>query len=397
MKNMNLKVKLMISALVIVVFIMILSTVIVSFFIYRQNRQNAYSFLSQSMSIVKDDLLTNVDVLSTYAHQMATAEIMESNLQLLGMIDPNQELNMVGKEAYRNIAISLYTIANVAKISQVSMYNKSGDLLVFAVSKDNGYILGYPLKNRFETAYLSGKSALEDESWKTTESIAGISLKFETEIPKQEGSKFEIIEGFLSIISHHPVNISKFNSTTGQYEPDQFGFLSLVNSFKEPFIDRLAKLTGTQLNVFSEKGLSVGQLPGYKEFDFGMYKNIESTWSLVDQTITLNDVKLENRDYFQGLLPVYSASKSIGVVAVLQSTDIAMSNTWQIITILCLVSIGCILVIIPFSYFFSGFLAKPLVDLSRVLTNVEETGDFSQQAEVKNFDETGVSQLHLTG
>ncbi|MBU2513892.1 HAMP domain-containing protein [bacterium] len=389
MKNLNLKIKLMISALGIVVFIMILSTLIVSLFIYRQNRENAFTFLNQSMSIVRDDLLTNARVLETYSHQMSTLENMNSSLQLLGMIDPNQELNMVGKEAHRNIAISLYAITKAANIAKVTLYNLNGNLMVFVVKNAEGFLLGYPLKQGFETALLRSGATLSEDSWHPANAIEGIPRKFDNEIPTSKKTKFDMVDGFLSIISCAPVNVSKFNFSSGQLEPQQVAFLTVVNSYEESFINRLAKLTGTQLNIFSESGISVGHLPAYQSFDFKQIKPTREDWSLSDQKIVLNDVKVEKKGYFEGLLPIYSSSKCIAVVAVFYSADTAMTNTWQIITILCLVSVGCIIVIIPFSYFFSGFLAKPMVNLSRLLSQVEETGDFSRRAEIKNHDETG--------
>ena len=387
----------MIGALIIVVLIMTLSAVIVSSIIFSQNRQTSYSFLNQSISIIREDVRSKVDAMQTHAHQMATADTLSAQLNLLSMIDRSQELNMVGKEALRNVAISMYTICSVAGVDRSAMFDLEGRLLAFVVKRGNAYEIGYPLKSGFEIAVLEKDVKLDEDSWKQTSQVAGIPRTYAGEIPKDTQSDFAIIRELLSMVTLEPVMISKFNIETAQYEPAQIAFLSVVDGFGKSFVNRLGSLTGTQVNIFTEKGQSVGQLVDYDQLDFSIFPQNQDSWRLTEQEVVLSDIDLQEKSYFQGLLPIYSQSRPIAAIAALYSTDIAMDNTWQIITILSVVSLGCVLIIIPFSYFISGFIAKPMIKLSQTLTTVDETGDFSHRTEVVNWDETGRIAMAFNG
>jgi methyl-accepting chemotaxis protein len=81
----------------------------------------------------------------------------------------------------------------------------------------------------------------------------------------------------------------------------------------------------------------------------------------------LNDLKLQDGGYFQGVLPLYGAGQFVGAVAALESTDTVTSNTWQMVQLLGLVYLGCILVIVPCAFAFAGSLTKPLVKIIGIL------------------------------
>ncbi len=396
-KKLSLKLKMMIFALGIVIFLMILSTLIVSLFIFRQNQQNAYSYLNQSMGIVQEDLRSKINTLNNLTHQIASMENLDSSLQVINMLDPHQELNFVGKETYRTLVVSLYTICRVANVNQAALYKLNGELVGYVTKSETGMELGYPLKSGFDTASLKPGESPEEESWKPANSVEGISGKYPDDIPEENHQRFTINNGYLSLNSLAPVVTLKFNPETNQMEPEQIAFVEVTENLNRSFVDRLSRLTGTGLNVFIESGLSVGSVADYQELDLGMFKPVAANWKLADQKVNLGDLDLETQSYFQALFPIYHDSKCIAAFAALYSTQIAFGNTWQIVRILCFVFLVCILVIIPFSYLFSSFLARPMLNLSELLTLVEDTADFSRRAEIKNLDETGRIAIAFNG
>jgi len=107
-----------------------------------------------------------------------------------------------------------------------------------------------------------------------------------------------------------------------------------------------------KINIFTRAGLSLGHLGGYNTVQMEYIEQSKKKWDLEKQEILLNEIAIESNTYFQGVLPIYSNSNYVGSIAALYSKSIVKANTWQMIKLLALVSLGCILMIIPVTFLF---------------------------------------------
>ncbi len=154
MLNEKLRMKITVGASVLVLLIMGLSTIIVSFIIYSQNRETSFERLEQSITLIQDDLLNASTKLLNHTRQIANVETLASSINFLKMTDSSQELDSTGKETYKEIATALYTIARTANLSKASIYTNDGNLIAFVLMEDKQATIGYPLRSGFDIVRL---------------------------------------------------------------------------------------------------------------------------------------------------------------------------------------------------------------------------------------------------
>ena len=263
--------------------------------------------------------------------------------------------------------------------------------MFFVVKEDRGISLGHIYKGEeIHSAFLKHGEKLHQNLFKMQNSLPGIKTRFDKEIPTKETIRFDVIDGFLSLVSIVPVLEDEYNQETDQTEKKQVGFVIVSHKIGKDFVTRLSRLSGMEINVFTPKGLSVGKLEDYKALDFGIFNEANDKWSLTTDEVIVNDLGLGENDYYQGILPIYSDSRPIASIASLHSKAIAKANTWQMIKLLILVSIACVLLLIPVSFAFAGSLAKPILSVVQGLRDVAEgEGDLTSRLEVKSRDEMG--------
>jgi methyl-accepting chemotaxis protein len=149
------------------------------------------------------------------------------------------------------------------------------------------------------------------------------------------------------------------------------GLATAVQKLDTAVIGRLANLTGTEINLFFKSGLSVGTLADYKELkDDTAAGKPEAGLSL--NALGLNEITIGGKGYYQAVLPLLSGDNRVGTVAAVYSKQVARARTLQMIKMLTLVSIGCIVLIIPITVAFSQTLAKPI---NRIITALDESAD----------------------
>ena len=388
--KMRLKTKTTLGSAAFLIILMIISTVTVSIIIGRQNEDASNELLKKSFILINDSLINSQEKFLNDSRQMATINDMGATLS--NLVDNKKTfLYVMLRTSYTQIAESLYNISTNANIQKAFIYNTNGDLIAFTLTGGKGTSLGFVHdKDTVEAASMKPGEKFNYELWKKLDSLPGIDAKFDKKIPTREMVRFENIDNSLNLVSYVPIISQVYNSETGQDESKQYGFVTAMQAIEQPFLDRISRLAGTKINIFTKNGLSVGGLKEYDDLDLSVFGDIDGVWSLDKQKIFFDRIKINNRGYFQGILPIYSDSECIAAVASLHSEDIARANTWQMIRILIMVSIACILVLIPVTALFSNSMTKPIIKVVTGLKDVAEgEGDLTARLEIKNKDEVG--------
>ncbi len=381
--------KIMLGAILVVFFIMTLSTVIVSFIIYGQNRDSSFKLLNQSINIIRDDVMSIEKNLRYQSRQLASSNDIGLNIDWVSSTSYEDGELMGIEDTLKTMMKGVYNISVAAGFWKTMIYEMDGDLVGFVIVNEADQKVGFPRTNDFFVASLNKGENIVKESWKGAGSVEGVVKKYEGDIPEKSGVFFRTIDQTVCIESQTPVLASVIDSETGTVQEKQVGYISSIYKLDLSFVERLEKITGNIVGVVDANGVVTGNLKNYQKQNLKSSEVMGDNWSIQNQKALLDTTSLEDEVYFQGRLPLHSGEEIVGAIFTLYSREAAMSNTWAIITILCLVSLGCMIVVIPLSLVFSNSLSKPLERLSRTLEKVETEGDFSQRVDVKSNDEIG--------
>ncbi len=388
--KMTLKTKVTLGSTAFLIILAVISTITVSIIINRQNREASNELLRKSFSLIIEFITSRQEKLLVDSRQMAT--INDMGATIANVIDNRESfLYVMLRTNYTQMAESLYNISMNADIQKAFIYNVNGDLMAFTMIDRNGSSLGFIHDTKtIEVATLKPGEKFNYELWQKKDALPNVAIKFGKEIPIKETVRFEQIEDAIHLVSYVPIINAVSNDKTGQIESKQVGLLTAISGLDNVFLNRVSRLTGTQINIFSQKGLSLGNLKRYNTFDLSIFRKKDRGWRLDRQEIKLNEIDINGNAYFHGVLPIYADSNCIAAIASLHSKAIAKANTWQMIRMLILVSIICILILLPITAIFSNSMVKPISKVIDRLKDVAEgEGDLTARLEVKSDDEVG--------
>ncbi len=394
MNSWKLKSKITLGLLAMVVLVMVVSTVMVTLVLNRQFRDASNRNLTKSINIVRQELLGMQAKLQADARQMATINTMGSKVKLLTKYK-RMAGNDMTENVHREIGVDLYHIGSAGRLWQAAVYDNEGDVVAFAIFGEAGSHLVAFSQDRATGTYKKGEiapdQAIEKLTYTETKDLGNLplNLKFKTPAPDQERVRFDSIGGRICLISFAPVMGDQINSETGNIEKKQFGFAMAVRSLDTPFIERMARLTEMQVNIFSQGRLNVGTLPEYGQLIEPQSKAVTNN-GLADQAVLHNDIALASGAFFQGGLPLFSGIEQIAMLTVLESKQTVRAYTFQMIRLLCLVSLACLILVWPVTAFFTKKLIGPmLLVVARLRDIAQGEGDLTSRLNIKTQDEVG--------
>lgn len=290
------------------------------------------------------------------SHKIAIINGMGSKIKYLYENNNSTSYSML-KNTYQEIATDIYNIAEEKHLNEVSVYTLSGELKAFYIRNpdESDMIIGY--SNNPSSVYIQTLKPGEDSvsnKWKQTDTLSDVKLKFDGEIPKDDRMFYSVSENFLCVFSYMPVLSDAYNAKTMQLEKQQFGFVLSKWKIDKAFLSRMSRLTSLKLNIFTKDGISIGDMDDYRQL-ISDHKLLTGA-----QKILLNDIKVNDKHYFQGILPFSDNSDFIGAIVALEPLDIIRKNTLQIIQIFGMVFIVSAILIIPLAVKFSNSLSKPI-------------------------------------
>jgi hypothetical protein len=234
-----LRTKIMSGAVSIVVLLMVLSTAIISFIIYGQNKEVSSSLLRQSMNLVKDEMSLINDRLLVNSKQMSTGNNMGNRLKYITSMPFKEVVGPIGRGTMRDMITSVLNISLTAGIYKTAIYNNDGNLLGFIENTDKGSLVGHPLPNGFMLARVGINEKLINELWKKEPSLTGFDLKFQGKQPTKAAVQFMETGQFISLVSLMPVIAVVYNEDSDKKEQQQVGFITAFHKFDQTFVSRL--------------------------------------------------------------------------------------------------------------------------------------------------------------
>jgi methyl-accepting chemotaxis protein len=373
MKSMTLKTMLIAGALTMVIFVMAASTIAVSTVISKQNRSAAFTDLEKSLNVVRGELSLIQQKLLADVHRMATVNDMGATVKyVLGM--DGSALFMMTKDSMKKMANSIGQVGNLGGLWKTAVYSNAGKLMAFSLQNNDKEILLGVVADASKKS-VKGKKVKIGGQLVTTDmddlskfEDSNLTLQFRGKIPTTDVLFFEEIEGAVCLVAYSPVFTEEFNVKTDKPENKQVGFVLGIRKLNSAFIQRMAGLTGLNINLFNKAGFSVGSLKEYGQIAANSKAQAGAKWRLADAKILLSNVDINEDAYFQGVLSLYNGAQYVGAIAALDSTSRVKANTFQMIRLLGWVYFFCILVTIPCAMLFSRFITNPLNRIINMLT-----------------------------
>ena len=356
----RLKNKLVLGALGIVVFVIGLSTVATSLLISTQSQRSAHEVLRQAGRVIQDELAARRAALLTNCEQIATSQDMGDNIRFLGEEKFTGGVEDFLDATYRDVAAQLYAICRTGHVWEAAIYDSNGYLTSFVAIDADTALLGYPRSDGFVVARLMPEQELTDESWRKADAVEHFQRTHEPEVMAEQTAHYETTQNALCVEAHVPVLGDVFNVATKQHEPRQVGFVLARRRIGDDFVERIGRITGTSINVFTRNGLAVGEVPEYDQVDYP--EAFRSDHSEIGEAgaIPFSKRTLADQSFYQVVLPLPGHGQWAGAIAALYSQGIAKAATSENVRVLCLISVLCVLVIVPITFVFSARLTRPI-------------------------------------
>ncbi|MDP1771849.1 MAG: EAL domain-containing protein [Methylobacter sp.] len=397
MKVRQLKNKLLLGAVAISFVVALASMLAVSWVIRQQYLEQSNARLIKASSVIEDSLAERKDNLLTASRQLATQKNLGSTIWYLAQYAQSDVDSETLFNTYQQLARDTHKLVRAAKLSKITLYNSTGNLVAFALTDGSSELVGFVERSPipvFQVAALKDGEELNRQNLHRATSVAKIDVEFNGRLPERESVSYKVADGLLAIESHVPIMGEAFNPTSGKQEIKQLGLVVMVQSLDQDFVDHLSRVTDVKINVFTPQGFSSGGMIAYRNPDWGSMK---AELDAQPPAITLNEIVIEGAGYYQSLIPLYTDNDIVGTITALHSKDVAQKNTWQMIQILGLIAAASLLLIFPFAWYFASSISQPLTILSHIFRGVasgKSSGTLSEElsqleTEKKRDDELG--------
>jgi methyl-accepting chemotaxis protein len=393
---MRLKTKLTLGVVAIAVLIMVSTITVVYVVLNKQNQQSINKNLVRALNIASDDLL------------QGKAKLVKDTLQIIKtnkIADSAHYLTKYGqmglttqKPTYLNMISATKQNLMANDLWQSVVYNIQGELLAYVRRIDGQRIQAgfvHKEKNKAKTYHYvetDAETPLSDVEWTSGSAFPQTDFgePLGDHLSETASAAIAPIDGNLFLECITPMMGNEYNPDTDKMDPILVGAIVSFQSLGAEFVQELAGLTDTDLNLYLADGaLSAGTLAASTELQ-SKETGAEAVNDIISQTPYFSIVSLEAGGYFQAALTLYNNGQPSGWLTALAPEAIAKSNTYQMIGLLGVVYLVCLVIVVPIAYLFAGTFAKAANIVVAGLKDIAEgEGDLTMRLSLKNRDEMG--------
>ncbi len=354
--------KLLLSVTIFIVVVTLVSMSVVSWVIGNQYLDQSETQLNKAIKVISDNLRDRGGNMLLAARQLASQRNLGSTLWYLGKYAAASDDRAMLEMTYQQIAKDTYKIGYVAKFNKIAIYDATGMLVSFANREHGNFQVGYARMlavPRFYIAKLQAGDDINPNNIIELPRYGGFDFHYPRELPTHEQIRYAVHDGKVVLESYVPIMGEVFKPQQGDKVLEQFGFVVAVQELDPAFIEHLSVLTEVKIDIFSDRGLSLGSLPGYNQLQGGQVESESAASAL--QVVQVGDAA-----YYQKLMTLKDGDKRVATIATLQSKQIVQSNILEMMRTLGLIAIASLLFIFPFIWYFVTSITKPLRTLSRI-------------------------------
>jgi len=366
----SLRNRILLSALAICIALALAYMLAVSWVIRQQYQEESRAFLLNAAKLIQNDLSDRKDILLAASRELANQKNLGSTLWYLTQYARSEVDQETLSHTYQQLVRETYKIGRVTKVSRVNIYNAAGNLISFARLDPQGGQAGFverrPLPlflvarlnadEEFSSSRLFRRSALEHQAF-----------EFAGPLPRAETVRYSVVDGVLALEADVPILGEVFDQATGKLEKTQLGLVQMVSLLDQSFAEKVSGTISAGVNVFAGDAFSSGTLAAYRT---PLSAGGQSEAGAVP--VLLNEVESEGRHYDQCLMSFANDGKLVGTIAALRSKEFVETTMGRVMGSLWLIGGAIFLLIIPFAWYFSETISRPLKVLSRVFRSAAE-------------------------
>lgn len=352
---------------------MIVSTIIVSFTVNQQNKKISYKSLKKTFVVIHHTLTDLSEKTLSNARQIIPAINLGSKIKFLGDYHDNIEMT---RNTYEEITRQLYSAALANQIWQLAVYDMHSDLKAFVRLHKDYILAGYCYHKNGKLVYNLAKvkagDQIENESWQKTEQIPNVASLHVEKAPEKDGVSYVSLNGFVGIAGEALAKAKFYLENSDEPVLKPTGFVAAVRRLNQGFMLRMHQFTGSEINIFTQKGLSIGTLPDFNTLNIATVSGAKKKEKVEGQTIAFDETAEEKKRFLTGTLILEGQRKPAGAIVSLYSLDSAYANTLQMVKLLAGVALLCILAATPFTMVLIRTVTRPINNIINSLRSGAE-------------------------
>ncbi len=394
--NIKLGSKITVNTVIMLIAVSVISTVVVSVIIQRQNSAMVQEAMNNSISTLRHTLDEKQTVMLSAARQMIAVNNMGETLTFVEeyIEDDSAYSSGITQDSFNELTIAAYRTAATGQLWKTAIYGSQGELLAFSVKEnEEGYRAGFIENGNLRHIFLpKGTSINTSEYIKTSDSEnIWMEAAYPGDLKQHEKVSFQDIEGVLCIKIESPIIAQAYNAETDNLEPKVVGAAVTLLQMDESVAEWIKKLTGLNVAFFAGEKFSAGDMTDYKSIDKAIFtEQVSESWTIKDSQGVFKTVQVDGKGYFENVLPIFNEKGYCGALSLLQPDALVKSNNRQMVLVLCAVALVCMILIAPVTWFMSKKLVSPVKDmLARIKDIAEGEGDLTKRVNIETKDELG--------
>lgn len=156
-------------------------------------------------------------------------------------------------------------------------------------------------------------------------------------------------------------------------------------------VERYARLSGTEVNLFAGMNLSVGTLPAYRTLPVNMidsYHVVDFLDLLETPPVRFSETVVAGQSFYQGLLAVGNETSPIGGIAVHYSRQLEAKERQAFFLVVVTIAVVFSVLAIAEAFGFSAMIVRPITHLMTAMQQIKD-GNLQVKAPVETKDEIG--------
>ncbi len=391
---MTFKNRLIIGALGLVIMIIVGSIVIVSLTVHKQNKLITSDSLKRALTIVHYELENIKNKSINDSKQMILNGEIGRDLRLISSYEGRPDGYQMARYTHQSMIEDLYKVMLVHKFYQAIVHDANGKLIVFVNIEGEKTQMGFPFKDDekdvFLFAVIKTGDEIKEESYKIVETLPFEQLIMTAKVYSRESDGFEPDEKSIRIVTRVPSITEVFDIDKKKRENQVVGMLTVKQIIRKDFADRISRLSGTEVNIFSKTGSGIGTLEEFDFFNIAAFQDLKTNTKSTDSNEFFDEVTIGGKDFARVIFPVEENSQIIGAIVLLSSYEKTQINTYQLIVLLTIMAFLFVLIAFAAVFFFSKSMFKPISEVVTGLKNIAEgEGDLTMRLDIAGKGEIG--------
>ena len=389
MKQKLIRTKLILGVLLLVLLTIGLSTLGVSYLVSIQNDEHGRNLVKKGLGVIKSTLENLKKKSLENVIHFVQEPVNIVNMEYLASIKGTQNMDVykfIVDRPKEEMAASLKELIELQFFDGFYVYDVNNKLIIYLEKKNKLIRVGidtFDIKGNSIFKYLYYVNGQESSSkWRTGELPHEIWAHENIISSPENKTQFRQVGQNVAITGLIPFISSEENEENKNNVIGKVFFYKILES---NFVNELSNATEMHVNLFCDKILVYGTLPGFSSLNQNINYNIINNPNYLSQIFITS---YEQTEYYQSFIPLFNLNECIGSLFLSFSREDTIRKTKENIYMLLLIAGICILITIPITIIMANKFSKRINDILDAVNKIIE-GDLEVSVPVTMEDEVG--------